>query len=250
MEFVFEHINKKIIRLNQLSKKIGWSREAIIQILNEAGFNLPTNKPDIFLNSNHIEVLASHYVAAVKKFQSKKAEKSFMLSSNELLRARHFLRQFISKEVFEKESRESFLGDLNIDESDYGQKILLSSLKFFFSEPDELRLNLDDNLIKAYFHSIAYGGISLDGVKFRSIFKQIQAKIKRVLNDVRKKIFLLIFSNQYYIFANDEEHMREVILNNSFSIMLKKHREVLNDLIYLTELIICKKNQNKLLLSI
>jgi hypothetical protein len=201
-------VNTKVIRLFELTNRIGWSHYSILRVLNQAGYNLPTNNPNIYLNSEHITVLSHYYIKAIKDFQKQKFLNKDNLSSKELFSIRLFLRRFVSKENYDnkKQNFESRIAD-EILTTDNRYINLLSSL-FFEIEPDILLIELDEDRIRDFFLNIAYSNLWIRTRVLSDVMSLIKITINQIFNDVRKRIFILLFSNQYHIFSSDDDHNR------------------------------------------
>ncbi|MFD1605894.1 hypothetical protein ACFSJW_04760 [Flavobacterium artemisiae] len=184
--------DRKMVSIDQVCKRTGFSKSDIVSMLKQAGFNVFGDGSFAFLNSKQIEVISSFYVDAVNSlFKDLKLNHEYFIESP-VAYSRFFL-NFIKKDK------------LNLDE-------------VCLANGEILDFSLENDLIVDFFSKIIYAepvksSKSNFGFITRKILKKINFKISKINKDLRSVLSPILISNHYYIFTDDEDISR---IKNSF----------------------------------
>jgi hypothetical protein len=209
----------KGIYLHDLSRRLGITRETIIQLLEGYGYNID-NLPTNYLSSEHLDVILKAYTNSVKSTY-KSHSKSFKSGQlNDESGWRNFFSKFIRPEF------------------SFTQMSFDDTLKMVFRE------KLDDELIIDYFwtvlgtsrlsnYNIASGEV-VEVENHKSVYNKYRYKIKLLvrknstIKDFRAQIKSILISSHYYIFSSEDEDSNESTNYKYFSRINNLTREALN----------------------
>lgn len=193
-------VEKGVIKLWELSARIGISQKEIIRVLEEAGYYLPSNKPSLYLNETQIKIIATKYIASVVQLHKKTGASYKELPSYKLKGLQRFFSMFIS----------------NIE--------LLSDEQLY-------SLKLDLGTIENFFYSLVYHrhDENYDSCIYYAM-RMIKLKITRIYSDLRTIIFSMVITNHYHVFPGEEDHNRLENNKRFFSSVKIKIREVINSI--------------------
>jgi hypothetical protein len=202
----------KGIYLHDLSKRLGFSSDNIIELLQDYGFKI-SKSPTNYLEAEHLDIILKAYVVSVKSIYKSHSKSYKNGKLNEECGWRKFFSNFLRSEFrFSNLSNED-------------------TLEMVF------RVKLDDELIADYFWTVL-GTSRLSDYNHlhenESVQNKYRYKIKLLvrrnstIKDFRSQIKLILISSHYYIFSSEDEDSNGSINKYYFSRIINLTREALN----------------------
>ncbi|WP_064966471.1 hypothetical protein [Tenacibaculum ovolyticum] len=236
---LIKELTSRKVSLAKISKKIGFSENDIIILLEKSGFN-NLNEKNLFLKEEHLIILTKAYVKSIKSLYNSSSKNYYNFNDKKQREVRRFFSKFVRKRIV----KDKLLTYWNPFSLNHNLDIVLDG-------------KLDNKLIEDYFnslinacsihpfyfksanhsfHELEVNENSLEYDRIFSKFKhfiKIKIYIKNLFNYIRLEIKSILICHHYHIFSSEEDHKNEVVAITRFSHFMIISREALKKINYL-----------------
>lgn len=226
-EILSEMMTRKV-KISRLSKKIGFSKEEIFDLLKNAGYEVHFSK-DFLLEEKHLKIISKAYVNSIKAYYHTSSIKYHKLNFKEQKELRKFFSRFINRHLIFRNifSRENTLDKV------LGGKLDTTLIEYHFE-------TIISNLSETGFYirsSLGFYDSSLvveienedEKIFIKHGYKiKVKIFIKHLFNCLVKEIRTILICHHYHIFQGEEDKREQKQKRVCFSLYKNTVKEALN----------------------